>query len=445
MSERIAAFNILSSFEKSKKRLDVLENRELSNSSLSADERRHVKNLTSGILRHKSLLDYYAALLYKGNFNKLNSAIIIILRMGFYEICFMEHVPVHASVNECVGLAKNIVGEKAGSLVNAILRSFLRQKDKLTTLTKPVSLKEISQQYSFPQWILERWQKYWGSEFTRDLCASFNQAPFFDVRINPLKTNADNFKKLLDKHELEYKESERFPGYFKIRQAGKINSAGFFSDGLCSVQDESAAIPVNMLSLKKTDTFLDLCAAPGGKFSQALETIPDISLAIAIDSDLSRLKRVKENLLRLGLKGFLIAADAVNLPLKIQFDKILLDAPCSGQGVIGKHPDIKWRRTLQEINIFSDLQKLLLNAAVKYLNPGGKIVYSTCSIDSKENEQVVESVMNENNMLSFYESPEMKSSSIKDLVKNHFIKTFPNQHEMDGSFACLLEKKRIKV
>ena len=150
---------------------------------------------------------------------------------------------------------------------------------------------------------------------------------------------------------------------------------------------------MQLLNLQKEDKFLDVCAAPGGKFTQVLETVPGINLAVAVDSDISRLKKVKQNLKRLELSGFLVAADARFLPFKIKFSRILIDAPCSGQGVIGKHPEIKWRRKEQEVAGFAQLQKEILASVTQLLAESGQIVYSTCSIDKAENENVVDDVL----------------------------------------------------
>ncbi len=442
MNERTAAYHILRRFEKSRERLDVIEENELSKTTLSTNERRHVKNLISGVLRNLSLLDWYASNLYKGHFPKLLTKIKIILRLGFYEIIFMSHVPDHASVNEYVKLAKSFVNERTGKLINAILRSYLRQKSRLEGEKLSIQSSDISTVYSFPQWLVKRWLDYWGVTFTRELCESLNKLPEFDIRVNQQKISVPDFKNKLKTNDIDFEQSNRFGNYFKIKQVGRIREAGLFEDGLCSIQDESAAIPIKLLKLNKEDSFLDTCAAPGGKFTQALEVNPDLKMAIAVDSDLQRLQRIKENLKRLGLSGFLVAADARHLPFKIKFNKILVDAPCSGQGVIGKHPDIKWRRKENDINDFSRLQKNILENISNHLLKGGRLVYSTCSIDKVENQKVVESIAQmEHTNLKLKNIDAEKTDNIDDLIDGQYITTYPHKNNMDGSFSAILGKR----
>jgi 16S rRNA (cytosine967-C5)-methyltransferase len=441
MSERITAYHILRQFEKSHGRLDVIEADEIIKSALESNERRHIKNLTSGVLRHSSLLDWYASKLYKGYYPKLLTKIKIILRMGLYEINFMYHIPDHASVNEYVNLAKLRVNDRAGKLVNAILRSFLRQKSVLKKEKSANQKTDISTMFSFPKWLVRRWVDFWGISFTQELCKALNQVPEFDVRVNLQKIEIDKFVELLKINDIEFEQSKRFDNYFKIKQIGRIREAGLFEKGLCSVQDESAAIPPKLLQLKEDDTFLDVCAAPGGKFTQVLENTPDLKLAVAVDSDLSRLKRVKENMERLGLMGSLVVADARNLPFKKKFKKILIDAPCSGQGVIGKHPDIKWRRTEKEVAEFSRLQFEIMKNIPGHLLKSGMMVYSTCSVDKNENHKVVKSLINSPDLtLQIKSVSTSQVKNIDDLIDECFISTYPHKHTMDGSFSAILKR-----
>lgn len=430
-AERITAYHILRRFDKTKARLDILEESELIKANHSAQEIRHIKNLTSGVLRNLLLLDYYSSQLYKGNFQKLLNKIKIILRMGLYELNFMPHVPAHAAVNEYVNLAKLRVNDRAAKLVNAILRNFQREKDKLKAKSRDTAI-----EYSFPDWLIGKWRSYWGVDFTNNLCAALDALPTFDVRVNPQKISTSKFEKLLDKQGIEYEKSSRFAGFYKIKKIAPFFENDFFEKGFCSIQDESAAIPVQLLDIDNNDQFLDVCAAPGGKFTQVLEQV-NPQIAVAVDSSLARLKRVKQNLQRLGLQGYLIAADARYLPFKTTFSKILIDAPCSGQGVIGKHPDIKWRRTPEEIAEFSHLQKDILESSILFLSQKGKLVYSTCSIDKSEDEDVVDAVFAKDKV-NFKILNIAPPDNLADLIDNDAVRTFPHLHRMDGSYAVLI-------
>lgn len=443
INERKIAYALLLKFNKNRQRLDQLEQIYLKEEGLTSEQKRNIKNSTSGVIRNLTLLDFFIAELYKGAFAKMFDKTKIVLRLGLYEIEFMPHIPEHASVNEYVKIARKIGGAASAKLVNAILRNFIRRRQELfkhKVLTNPQTVKEISTCYSFPEWLIKRWVGYWGKEFTRELCAATNTLPEFDLRININKITLSAFCKILEKNGIEYSASNYFPNYITVKSTAAIRKLGLFEKGLCSVQDESAAIPVKRFKPRKKESFLDICAAPGGKFTQYLEEhSPEI--AIAVDSDFNRLKRINENLHRLDLAGFVVQADATNLPFKKKFDNILVDAPCSGTGVIAKHPDIKWRRNEQELKEFTHLQEDILEKAAQFLNQKGTIVYSTCSVDNFENDRVVKKIIQKKgnklkpeNVIPDNIPPNWVKSS------DHFLKTFPSVHRMDGSFSAVLKK-----
>lgn len=441
MNERVLAYKILYQFQLSFDRLDNIENKVLSSFTLSSNQNRHLKNVVSGVLRHQLLLDWYISKLYKGDFKKLIEKARCVLQIGFYEFLFMDHIPDHATVNECVKLTKSQINLKTSKLVNAILRNYLRQKDELIISKKEDLHSNLSVLYSFPNWLIKRWISYWGKDITEELCSSLNEFPVFNVRINKQKITSAEFENLLKENDIEFLKSQINNNCFQIKKISEIKKAGFFDSGLCSVQDESAMIPVGLFEFIEDDSYLDVCAAPGSKFTQVLEQNPKLKLAIAVDENFGRLKRVKENIKRLGLNGYVIAADAKNLPFKIKFSKLLIDAPCSGLGVIGKHPDIKWRRTGNDIKEFSMLQKSILENASKFVLKNGSVVYSTCSIDKEENENVINYFLKSNS--SEYiknENPPSKANKLQSFIRDGFIQTFPHKHKMDGSFACLLVK-----
>lgn len=439
MNERLLTYFILYNFEKTSSRLDDLTRDTFRNHTLSSQQKRYIKNISSGVLRIRNQLDFYISSLYHGKFSKLLLKVKSILRPALFEIMNLDNIPQHSSVDEYVKLAKKEINPKTASLVNAILRNFIRQREKLEKDFSKIT--SAATRLNFPEWLFENWQNNWGSEFTEDLCRAFNEIPGFDLRINRQKITAEAFEKLLSAEEIAYSRSA-LPGYYKIDHIGRVIEAGLLLNGLCSVQDESAAIPVKMLDLNKKDLFLDACSAPGGKFTQALENCPDIELAVAVDNDISRIRVVQDNLKRLDLKGFVVVADARNLPFKNKFTKILLDAPCSGQGIIGKHPDIKWRRKKEEIHVFNTLQNEILAALTEFLENSGTLAYATCSIDPAENERVMESFLLSHKEFdkSIDNNSKMKLPFGK--VDHGIFRTFPHLDQTDGSALCLLEKTR---
>ncbi|MEJ2545336.1 MAG: RsmB/NOP family class I SAM-dependent RNA methyltransferase, partial [Calditrichaceae bacterium] len=251
------------------------------------------------------------------------------------------------------------------------------------------------------------------------------------------KISTEKMIQKLEQKDIKFQKSDLFENVFKIKDTQKLIHSGFLGDGLCSVQDDSAHIPVELLDIQNGNTVLDMCAAPGGKFIQILQKEKSIT-AIAVDADKSRLKRVKENLNRLNLThGFLVVADARQLPFKPIFDKILLDAPCSGLGVIRKHPDIKWRRNEAEIQSFIKIQTDLIKQAGMHLMKDGKLIYSTCSIDIDEDENITNAfIENNSNHFKQIAPPEF----YKHFQKKGHIRTFPDEKSMDGSYCAIIKK-----
>jgi 16S rRNA (cytosine967-C5)-methyltransferase len=427
-------------FEKDKPRLDNLVSEMFAKYDLELQERKYLKNLTSGVVRHLLYLDWIAALVFRGKYRKLYNKGKTILRLALYEIIFLKSVPDYAAINEYVNLTKKRLGLSQSKMINGVLRGYLRREDEI----KPEKIIDdkvelISIKYSFPLWLIKRWIGFYGQQETEKLCRSLNQPPEFELRIQESKISTAKFKELLTEKDVAFKETKQFDNLVTVFNVQPIINNGWFDNGYCSLQDESANIPAELLAVKDGDVFLDVCSAPGGKFTQILEKKINNLLAVAVDTDLQRLKKVKENVERLGLNnGYYVQADGRDLPFKPVFTKILCDVPCSGLGVIRKHPDIKWRRAMDEIAQFSKLQYNILSRAARKLKPGGRLVYSVCTIDYLECENVVE---------SFLEQCKAKFEIIahqtifRDFVKGYYIQTLPHIHQTDGSFCALFQKK----
>lgn len=442
MTAREIAYRVLLNFEDKRPRLDELLNDAYSRYNNSQQDRKLLKNLTSGVVRNLTYLDWTGSQVYHGRYKKLLKKIKIILRLALYELIFIEHIPARASINEYVNLAKKMAGPGFGGRVNGMLRNYVRDAEKL----KPensinIRAELIAIKYSFPEWLVKRWISIWGESETEELCEAMNALPVFDIRINTTKISIPDFKDLLTRNNIAYHESKTFSDMLTISDIQAVRSNDWFDEGLCSIQDESAHIPVELLDIREGDRVLDICAAPGGKYTQILNTHPDTILAVAVDQDFERLKKVKENVRRLGFSNrYFVAADGRALPFKPLFNKILLDAPCSGLGVINKHPDIKWRRDISEIAEFANLQKNILTEAGELLAGGGHLVYSTCTVDPMENEMVIRDFLGRNiNQFEVSEPPERFREWTSDLL----IRTFPHRNSKDGSFCALLHKKSL--
>lgn len=443
MNARYDAFHILFRFETRRERLDVLLEDRLRQATLNPLDKKLLRNLASGVIRHLSLLDWYIDRFYSGRPSRMLIKLRVILRMAFYELLFLEQIPARATVNEYVNLAEKRLNVRTGKLVNGLLRSYLRFELPLDPgHGLPDTAERLSRIYSFPLWMIRRWLSFWPESRVEDLCRAFNQMPEFDVRVNLRKTSVRAFRIRAADAGLKTRQDKRFEYMFTAPDPQTLLQQGWLEQGLISVQDHSAVIPVEILQPEPGDLVLDMCAAPGGKYTQMLEKADDRVTVVAVDSDRERLIRVRENIMRLGLgRGMLVQADSRHLPFKKPFTKILLDAPCSGLGVIRKHPDIKWRRTEKEVDAFSRLQASLLNSAGRHLAPDGRLVYSTCTIDSRENDAVIKAFLEKSAKTFHLEEIPQKFSALCD---DGFIKTYPDLHKMDGSFCAILRKNTEK-
>jgi len=438
---RELAYRILLEFEQERSRLDDLESRYLPRADLSAQERRFLKQLLSGVIRHLLYLDWIIRQFYKGKFEKLLNKTKTILRLGLYELIFLENIPAHASVNRYVQLAKNKINLKQSQLVNAILRTYLRLDEPLRPediITDEAQLFSIK--YSIPVWLIKRWLSLWGAEATAALCEANSATPQFDVRIHTGRISAQQFSDLLREHNIAFQKSAHSDQSMRIFDMQAFIAGGWLDKGYCSVQDESAQIAVDLLDVQEGDYVLDMCSAPGGKFLQILEKDRKDLVAVAMDVDKQRLLRVRENLHRMGLspKGYLVVADGRHPPFKVSFHKILLDAPCSGLGILSKHPDIKWRRSMDQLLEFARLQADLLKQAARLLRKNGILVYSTCTIEPLENEVVIDSFLKEQaGSFELQNIPERYAN----LRQGSYLRTFPHLHKTDGSFCAIIKKK----
>ncbi len=437
---RALAYEVLFKFEKTFDRLDDLSERALQQNEMSARERRFFKNLVSGVVRHRLYLDWVGTQLYKGRYRKLLLKFKILLRLALYELIFLSAIPAHATLNEYVNLAKKKVSSVQVKILNGLLRAYLREKERLAPekiIKDPVQ--RLSVQYSFPEWMIKRWIGFWGEQETEALCAALNEPPDFDIRINTQRISAEKFKKRLLEEKVPFNETVFDSNVIRVKDIQPFLRHRWFEKGYCVVQDESAALVVKQMELEEGQTVLDMCAAPGGKYVNMLQQAPQEALLLAMDVDAGRLRKVKENVEHLLLSGaHYVVADGRALPFRNLFDRILIDAPCSGLGVIRKHPDIKWRRSFQEIVEFSGIQKDLLRAAHVQLKSGGLLVYSTCTIDYFENENVIESFLEE-----FGKDYEVLPPVVPEpsMIQGNFVRIFPHRHRMDGSFIARLRKK----
>jgi len=436
---RGAAVKVLNRVERTDSYLDKVLDAELKSNEFSDVDKGLLTEIVHGVLRWQNRLDWVLNGFSHGNFAKSEINVKNTLRVALYQILFLDRVPHAAAVNEGVEFIKRIRGDKPAGLVNAVLRNIIRNIDGIRypdPAEDPVQY--ISVYYSHPYWMVKRWMARFGQEEVQKLLAANNERPSLSLRINKLKTEPGYFLKMLDQQQITYTGSSHLDYFVRTKGLSRIGQMDLFRNGLFTIQDESAALPCVLLAPAPGDRVLDLCAAPGGKSTNIAELMRNEGEIIAVDKYEAKLHLIKGASERLGLKNVtLLSADAATMEHE-PVDKVLLDAPCSGLGVIAKKPDIKWKRDIADILKLVQIQEALLENAARLVKPGGVIVYSTCTTEPEENQEIVWKFLARHPEFSLEHASPFVSH---DLVSaDGFVETFPHRHGMDGSFAARLVK-----
>lgn len=404
-------------------------------------DRRFITEVVNGVLRWRLRLDWFLNQLYLGEYENLIPDVKNNLRSSVYQLVFLDKIPPYAVLYEAVEIAKEKFNQKTANLVNAILRNFLRQHKKFKILETQLDvLDRFAFKYSHPKWLVQRWIEYWGIDEVTLLCQANNTRPRLSIRINELLADRDVLLKSLDENGVVFEIHPDFNNFIWIDNFQELRKLDLLNKGWIFVQDVSTTLPVLALDAKPGEVVLDMCAAPGGKTVYIAEKMENQGKILALDRHLSRIRLINDNLQRMKFSNyFSIVADGSALPMNITFDRILLDAPCSGFGVLNKRVDLKWKRTEQDILNMIKLQRKLLNSAAQSVKPGGIIVYSTCTIEPEENEKVIETFLEEHHNFELESLIDIIPN--KYLGNNYFVQTFPHKQKMDGSFAARLKKK----
>lgn len=349
-----------------------------------------ISEIVYGVTTWRLTLDEIIQKYSKMKLKKISPWILNILRMGIYQKIFLTRVPDSAAVNESVQLAKRYGHKASANFVNAVLRK-VKQEDYKDLFEISDPLERISKTMSIPVWIVKELLKDRTIEQVEKVCNNLNKRPNLTIRINRLKTTKQELEEELEKRDILYQETE-LPDFLILKNAKNIENIDLFKNGFFTVQDMSAGLAALVLEPKKGEKVLDACSAPGGKTTYLAEIMENEGEILALELHLKRAKLVEENSKRLGVNIIRVEeqdATCYQEKWKEKFDKILLDVPCMGIGVIKRKPDIKWQRTPEDICTITEIQEKILNVCAKYLKNGGELVYSTCSILKEENEEQI--------------------------------------------------------
>ena len=435
------AVKILNRIDRTDAYLDKMLDIEFRQNDLSGPDRALLYEIVHGVIRNLGRIDWVLTGFYKGQFSKCIPNVKNAMRVALYQILFLDKVPEYAAVNEAVEFVKKLQGKNSADLTNAVLRNIIRNKKGIRYPDRDEDLPNyFAAYYSHPSWLVKRWMKRYGDEFAEELLQANNEKPKMYLRINRLKTNTDEFKKLLDSVQLDYYSSKIIPDFVQLKNLSNITDWEYFEKGYFTIQDKSTAFSCYLLDVKPHERVLDLFAAPGGKTSLLADIMNNEGKITAIDKYESRLKMLEKNLERLGVKNVsLVEADAFEFEDEEKFDKILLDVPCSGLGTITKKPDIKWKRSVADIRKLSAIQPELLAKGASLLKPGGELVYSTCTIEPEENFEIVKCFLEKNQQFELIDARNYFAENF--ITEYGCVQTYPNKHGMDGAFAAKLKLK----
>ena len=386
-----------------------------------------ISEIVYGVTTWKLTLDEIIKKYSKIKLKKISPWILNILRMGVYQIIFLDKIPKSAAVNESVNLAKRYGHSSSSNFVNAVLRK-VEKEDYEDFFEITDEVEKISKTTSMPVWIIEELLKNNDINEVGKICENSNLKPQITIRVNNLKTDKKELEQKLKEKNIEYKESD-IEDFIILNKIKNIENLDLFKEGYFTVQDISAGLTAKILAPEPGEDVLDACSAPGGKTTYMAELMKNKGNIEAWDIHEHRTKLVRQNAERLGIdiiKTQTKDASIYDEKLKEKFDKILLDVPCLGIGVIKRKPDIKWQRKIEDIAEITKIQEIILEQCSKYLKKGGYLVYSTCSILKEENEDIINKFLSKNNDF--------------EIVTNSKFTIMPDK-EKDGFFICKLHKK----
>ncbi|HHW41486.1 MAG TPA: 16S rRNA (cytosine(967)-C(5))-methyltransferase RsmB [Syntrophomonadaceae bacterium] len=405
--------------------------------------------LVYGTLRWRNNLDWVINQFSKLPVDRMNYIVRNILRMGVYQLLFLERIPPSAACNESVKLAKAWGLERLAGFVNGILRSVVRNRDQIVypPLRENPGL-HISIKYSHPHWLVERWLKRFGEEETRSLCKADNERPPFVLRCNTLRTTPEKLCRELKKNNIEAAPSPYIPEGVRVSHITSLPELPFFRDGYFVVQDESSMLASLVLNPRAGSFVIDSCSGPGGKTTHLAQIMNNRGKILALDVHEHRLQLIAETAERLGItiiERQLLDARLIPQELRGKADYVLVDAPCSGLGVIRRRPDLRWRVAPDDLSLYSQQQLEILKGAAITLKTGGVLVYSTCSTEPEENQDVIARFLRETegfqleDITGLIPFPLVYEEDCRT-ARSGYLQLLPHRHGTDGFFIARLRK-----
>lgn len=439
MNPRKMAVEILVESDQSSEYLENILHRRFSHLNGTNRDKRFIQELVFGTTRWRNKLDFTIETQYQGQYHKAEYIVKALLRSGLYQMLMMDSVPEPVAINETVELAKTFNRKRVSGLINGVLRSIKRNRDSIQSeILSLDDVRRISVAQSHPEWLVERWIERYGTEDALQLCLWDNQAPPVTIRVNTTEIGVSEFSEQLIKQNIVHKRSRVLQEFFILDQAQQVLQNKAIDTKWYAVQDQAAGLAASLVEPKKNDIVLDCCAAPGGKTTFLAQRFPEHQVQ-AFDVNAERLGKVNSLLNRLNLSNVLLEqADATTFDFPVS-DWALLDVPCTGTGVLGKRVDARWRRIPDDIPRMVETQSAILQNVARAMNPGGVMVYSTCTLEPEENWGVVKKFLEQNTEFSILPLPENLPGNFRG--KEGALKVLPHKHHMDGAFAVRLQRE----
>ncbi|MCK4546508.1 MAG: 16S rRNA (cytosine(967)-C(5))-methyltransferase RsmB [Candidatus Eisenbacteria sp.] len=411
----------------------------LAGATLETRDRALLTHLVQGSIRLRRYLDWVIGHYTSRPVEDLPSPIRNTLRLAVYQLLYLDRIPDRAVVNDHVSLAFIHGHRGTAGLVNAVLRSFLRAGKRIPVVPRDDPVTAIGVETSHPDWLIRRWIRRFGENEARVLASAGNQIPEIVIRVNRLRASPEELRERLLRGGVETRQGEANPGVLYLSGAPScVQDLPGFDDGWFQVQDESSSLVGLLAGPSPGNRVVDLCSGVGGKTSHLVEQMRDDGLVVAVDRAMWRLRRLRDNCRRLGVESvFALRADVTVVCVQPS-DVVLLDAPCSGTGVLARRSDARWRREEADIPRLARLQSRMLAAASSLVKEGGWLVYSVCSLEPEEGEDVVHRFMSEHAGFRLENAGGWLPGTVVD--GGGFLQTFPHHHGMDGIFAARLRK-----
>lgn len=405
-----------------------------------AAQDRHVTEYVAGVTRWRRRIDHALSLAYRGELGAMEPLLRQILRIGTYDLLIAKTAP-HAAINEAVDTARDVVRLEATGVTNAVLRAVLRDRDVDPFPPDMDPAERLAIRWSHPTWIVRRWLKRFGEAETAKLLERNNRPPIHGLRIEGPSAARTSFSDMLREARIDWEPSAFLTDFVRVIRLQPVIRARWIERGYCTVQDESTGIVVRLLDPMPGDHVVDACAAPGGKSMYAASRMAGKGRITAVDTSAARLRLLDAAKGRVATPIETIAADFAEWAADAEpADRVLLDAPCSGLGVLARRADLRWHRSPEGLAELVELQDRLLEAAARVVKPGGVLVYATCTIEPEENAERVKAFLARHPEFSVERAEKYIPKAPVD--EDGFFASLPQRDDIDGAFAARMRRAR---